>query len=132
MTFAKWVFRAAGVYGLILLPPYYFLERQIGENDPPAITHPEYFYGFVGVAIAWQIAFLAISRDPARFRPLMPVASLEKGTFGIAAIALFAQQRISATVLSFALIDIALGAMFAVAYWTTEELGARSAERAAR
>lgn len=129
MAFAKWVFRAAGVYGLIVLPPYYFLERQIGENDPPAITHPEYFYGFLGVAIAWQIAFLAISRDPARLRPLMPAAMLAKGTFGIAAIVLFARQRISAPVLSFALVDLALGALFAVAYWKTAELGAKRADR---
>lgn len=93
MTFAKWTFRVAGMYGLLVLLPNYFLERQIGENEPPAITHPEYFYGFVGVGVAWQVAFLAISRDPARYRPQMPAAILEKGTFGtfgIAAIVLFA------------------------------------------
>ena len=61
----------AGVYGLIVMAPNYFLERQISQNDPPPITHPEYFYGFVGVALAWQVAFLLISREPVRLRPLM-------------------------------------------------------------
>lgn len=121
MSFAKWAFRAAGVYGLIVMTPNYFLERQISQNDPPPITHPEYFYGFVGVALAWQVAFLMISREPVRLRPLMLPAVLEKATFGLAAIVLFAQQRISAPVLAFGLVDLALGVCFAVAYWQTAE-----------
>jgi hypothetical protein len=56
MKFAKYVFNIAGVYGLIVLTPQYFVERQIGVDYPPAITHPEYFYGFVGVAVSWQDA----------------------------------------------------------------------------
>lgn len=121
MSFAKWTFCAAGVYGVIVIAPYYFLERQISLNDPPPITHPEYFYGFVGVALAWQVAFLLISREPVRLRPLMLPAVLEKATFGLAAIVLFAQQRISAPVLGFGLVDLALGFCFAVAYWRTAE-----------
>lgn len=121
MSFAKWTFRAAGVYGLILIAPYYFLERQISQNDPPPITHPEYFYGFVGVALAWQVAFLLISREPVRLRPLMLPAVLEKATFGLAVIVLFAQQRIAGAVLAFGLVDLALGFGFAVAYWRTAE-----------
>jgi len=31
---------------------------------------PDFYYGFVGVAILWQIAFLAIGRDPIRLRPM--------------------------------------------------------------
>ncbi|TWU23634.1 hypothetical protein [Bythopirellula polymerisocia] len=50
--FAKRVFFWAGVYGVILLVPQFFLEAQIGRDYPPAITHPEHFYGFIGVALA--------------------------------------------------------------------------------
>ena len=60
MKFARWVFRIAGIYGLIVLVPQYFLEGKIAEQSPPAITHSEFFYGFLGVGIAWQIAFLII------------------------------------------------------------------------
>jgi len=39
MNFAKWVFRIAGIYGLIVLVPMYFTESQISRDFPPAITH---------------------------------------------------------------------------------------------
>jgi hypothetical protein len=68
MKFAKMVFLVAGIYGLIVLLPSYFLKEQIGRDYPPAITHPEYYYGFVGLAVVWQILFLVLSRDPVRYR----------------------------------------------------------------
>ena len=71
MTFSKRVFFWSGVYGIIVLFPMYFLENKIGLDFPPAINHPEHYYGFIGVALAWQLAFLMIARDPVRFRPLM-------------------------------------------------------------
>src|SRR5215510_13436828 len=74
MKFTKVLFFVAGIYGLVALAPQYFLERKNGLDFPPAITHPEYYYGFLGVAIAWQLAFLILSRDPVRYRPFMPVA----------------------------------------------------------
>lgn len=42
MKFAKRVFLAAGIYGLIVMLPFYFLENKIGCDFPPAITHPEH------------------------------------------------------------------------------------------
>ena len=119
MLFGRWVFAIAGIYGLIVLTPQYFMESQIGRDYPPAITHPEFFYGFNGVALAWQVAFLVISRDPARFRPLMLPAVLEKASFGIAGWILFAQQRIPALIVGFASIDLVLGALFITAYFLT-------------
>ncbi|MGH7494644.1 MAG: hypothetical protein ACREOO_19905 [bacterium] len=68
MKFAKWVFRIAGIYGLIVLTPMYFTEGQISRDFPPAPTHPEYYYGFIGVALAWQVLFLLLSKDPLRYR----------------------------------------------------------------
>ena len=72
MTFARLVFRIAGVWGLLLLAPLYFMFDLIGRQDPPPITHPAFYYGFAGVALAWQIAFFIIAHDPVRFRPSWP------------------------------------------------------------
>ena len=117
--FARRVFLFAGIYGLVVLVPQYFLAARIGRDTPPAITHPEYFYGFIGVAVAWQICFLAIARDPVRLRPVMVPAMLEKLAFAVPCIVLYAQHRLSATVLPFAAIDLLLGALFAAAYRST-------------
>src|SRR5271168_2040324 len=51
-------------------------------QDPPAITHPMFFYGFVGVTLAWQLLFFAIAYQPVRLRPVIPFAVLEKLSFG--------------------------------------------------
>jgi hypothetical protein len=116
MSFAKRVFQVAGWYGLIVLTPQYFLEKQIGVEMPPEITHPEFFYGFLGCAVAWQIAFLVIAREPLRFRPLMLAAVVEKWTFGGATIWLYAAGRLAASTLVFGLIDFALGVLFLIAW----------------
>jgi hypothetical protein len=119
MRWARWIYWLAGAYGLVVLVPQYFLLEQIGRDLPPAITHPEFFYGFVGVAVAWQVAFLVIGYDPRRFRPLMPVAVLEKVTFGVAAAILFAQQRLAVSTFVFGMLDLSLGALFVIAWWKT-------------
>jgi len=49
MKFARVVFLVAGIYGLIVLLPQYFLEAKVGLDSPPPITHPEFYYGFIGV-----------------------------------------------------------------------------------
>src|SRR6266545_554969 len=99
MKFAKWVYRTAGIYGLLVLAPLLFLERTVSQTAPPAITHPEYYYGFAITGVTWQVAFLVISNDPQRFRPLMPVTWLEK-SYGLIAIVLFVQGRISSQALT--------------------------------
>jgi hypothetical protein len=121
-VFARRVFSAAGVVGLLMLVPQYFLEKRVGIDNPPAITHPEFFYGFVGVAVAWQVAFLIIGRDPIRFRPLMLAAMLEKATFVIAVGWLFAAGRTSAIVAGCAGLDLIWGLLFAVAYARTHRV----------
>ena len=95
MAFAKRTFLIAGVYGLIVLLPQYLLEEKNGRDFPPAITHPEYYYGFIGVAVAWQIAFFVLAKDPLRYRPMMIPAMIEKASFGIAVGLLFALNRVS-------------------------------------
>ena len=117
--FARRVFTGAGVYGLIVMLPQYFLAERIGRDTPPAITHVEYFYGFIGLAVAWQFVFLTIGRDPERFRPLMIPAVLEKLAFGVPAIILYAQGNLPGAVLFFGLLDLTLGALFVAARRTT-------------
>jgi hypothetical protein len=119
MTFAKRVFLIAGIYGVIVLVPQYFMETKIGRDFPPPITHPEHFYGFVGVALAWQILFFLIARDPVRLRPAMIPAILEKLAFGLAAIALYAQGRLAAPVLGAGIIDLVFAALFAWSWGAT-------------
>lgn len=116
MIFARRVFLFAGVLGLMALMPMYFLEGRIRRDQPPAITLPGSFCGFLGVAVAWQVAFIIISQDPARFRPLMIPAVLEKAGYGLAVVALHARGRTSGQMLASGLIDLTLGVLFVVAF----------------
>jgi hypothetical protein len=116
MTFARRVFNIAGVYGLVVLTPLYFLEARIASDQPPAITHPEYYYGFIGVALAWQLAFLVIARDPLRYRMFMIPAILEKALYVVAVLVLFQSGRVRAVVLAPALGDLVWGVLFTIAY----------------
>jgi len=119
MKFAKRVFLVAGIFGVLALIPQYFLEARTGRDFPPPITHPEYFYGFIGVALGWQLLFFIIARDPVRFRPAMGPAIFEKLSFGIAVIVLYVQGRLAALMLAPAAIDILFAILFFVAYRTT-------------
>lgn len=94
----------------------YFMETQIGIDTPPAITHPEYFYGFIGVAVAFQLVFLTISTDPLKYRPLMLAAIVEKFSFAIAAGVLLTQGRLAGPIIIGAGIDLALGILFIFAF----------------
>lgn len=122
MKFARRVFLIAGVYGLIVLLPMYLLEEKTGRDFPPPITHPEYYYGFIGVAVAWQVLFLILSRNPIRYRPMMIPAILEKAAFAIPAVILYLQQRISTFTLGAGLVDSVLGVLFLLAYLKTANL----------
>jgi hypothetical protein len=119
MKFAKILFRIAGVWGLLTLTPLYFIFNLIGQKDPPPITHPAFFYGFVGAALAWQLAFFIIATDPARYRPLMIPSVFEKFSYGIAVVILVAQGRMHSSDLLFGVIDLLLGTLFVSAYVKT-------------
>jgi hypothetical protein len=116
MRFAKLTCLIAGIYGLVALVPLYFLEEQIGRGYPPPITHPEYYYGFTGVAVAWQLAFIVMSRDPLRYRALLPVAIVEKASFFIPAVLLYSQHRLSSSMFTGGCIDGFLGVLFLISY----------------
>jgi hypothetical protein len=96
-------------------------------DSPPAITHPEYFYGFIGVVIAWQLSFLVIAKDPERYRALMPIAFIEKIAFGIPVLLLYAGHRITTSVLGFGVLDLIWALLFAISYLVTDPGRARGA-----
>ena len=128
MKLARIIFCVAGIYGLLVLVPQYFTEVKLGIDYPPAITHPEFYYGFLGVSISWQIAFLFVATDPLRYRAIMIPSILEKATFSIAVILLFLGHRTSGMMLGFALIDLMLGVAFVVAFVRTSSPLAAQAE----
>jgi hypothetical protein len=117
--FARRVFLVAGIYGVLIVLPQYSLESTIARDFPPAITHPEYFYGFIGVALAWQVAFLLIARDVRRYRLVMLPAILEKVTFGLAAVLLYVNARVAGSTVIGGIVDLVFAVLFALAFRAT-------------
>jgi hypothetical protein len=120
MKFAKVVFWIAGVWGVLVLTPLYFMFDVIGRQDPPAITHPGFYYGFIGVGLAWQVAFFVIGRDPVRFRLMMIPAVLDKFGYGGTLTALYLQHRLHPSDLVFGGVDALFGVLFLVAFFRTK------------
>jgi hypothetical protein len=118
MKFSKWVFLVAGIYGLLVTLPLY---NEAGTTNmfPPAANHPEYYYGFISTVIAWQIAFIFISRDPLKHRPLMIPAILEKMIYAFSIFVLALQGRVAGAIIGFATIDSILGVLFIISYILT-------------
>jgi hypothetical protein len=126
MKFAKAVFWVAGIWGLLVITPLYFMFDLIGQKDPPAITHPGFYYGFVGLGLAWQLAFLFIAQDPLRLRPMMIPSMVEKFAYGAAVVALVAQGRTRPSDLVFAATDTLLGLLFIAAFVSTRKTESRN------
>jgi hypothetical protein len=120
-VFARRIFLIAGVYGVLALLPQYFMEGRTGRDFPPPVTHPEYYYGFIGVALAWQVLFFIMARDPVRFRLAMVPASLEKLSFGGAAVVLYLQGRLSTLMLAGGIVDLIFAGLFLAAFRATSD-----------
>jgi hypothetical protein len=120
MKFAKVVFWAAGIWGILVLTPLYFMFDVIGRQDPPPITHPAFYYGFVGIGLAWQIAFLIIATNPVRFRPFMIAGMAEKFSYGAALLVLYLQRRLHPSDLTFGVVDLLFGVLFVLAFLRTK------------
>jgi hypothetical protein len=119
MKLAKWTFRTAGVFGLIVMIPMLFVENLIEQIMPPAVNHPEFFYGFVVLNICWQILYLFLAKDPIRFRPMMIPAFLAKASAPVALIWLYLQRRISSQWITTSIMDGVFAILFLVSYWAT-------------
>jgi hypothetical protein len=113
MKFARYTFLIAGIYGLLVLVPQYFIEAGSG----PTIAMPEFYYGFIGVAVAFQLVFIIISTDPQKYRPMILPSIVEKFSFAIAVFALVFVGRITGPIVVGAAIDLLLGVLFLVSWF---------------
>jgi hypothetical protein len=120
MRFARWVFRIAGFYGVIIVAPMFFFERKIA----PGLTHPVFYYAWLSVDLAWQILFLVLSTDPVRYRPMMLVCVLEKAAAAIAIPWLYASGRLEGQWLAVAAVDLVFSVLFLMSYRSTPRVPA--------
>ena len=119
MKFARGVFVIAGVWGVVVLTPLYFLVDLTGRHYAPPLDYPQFFYGFLSVAMAWQIAFLVIASSPARFRPLMIPGIIEKFGHVAGVTVLYSLGRLPVADAIAAVPDLLLGALFVMAFAMT-------------
>lgn len=108
---ARRLLLAAGIYGVLVVTPVFFLEERLGEESPPPVTHAEYYYGFACVTLAWQIVYLLMSRDPLRLLPILPPAAAGKAGFAFTVFILAAQQRLAGAIVWLAAIDLLLAGL---------------------
>jgi hypothetical protein len=119
MKFARTVFLIAGVWGFVVVTPLYFLFDLVGRSYPPPITHADLYYGFVGITLVWQVAFLIIATDPIRHRPIMVAAILEKFIYIGTMTFLYLGGRIVAGQFAVVAPDCVLGLLFVAAFART-------------
>ncbi|MFZ0997464.1 MAG: hypothetical protein WAO17_04645 [Candidatus Sulfotelmatobacter sp.] len=120
MRFAKIVFWIAGIWGVLVLTPLFLIFNMIGRNDPPPITHPAFYYGFVSVSLAFQLVFFVIAKHPVLLRPMMIPSMLEKFGYGATLFLLFLQDRLHPQDLALGGIDVLFGVLFLIAFFKTE------------
>lgn len=117
VKFARWVFLIAGIWGVLVLTPMYFLYDRAGAGTSTAATNPDFYYGFASVAMAWQILFFFVSTNPTRYRPIIIPSLFEKFGYLATLAVLFTQNRVAPTLLPFAAADLVLGVLFVVAFF---------------
>lgn len=126
MTFARVVFLIAGIWGIAVLTPLYWLRDITGRAYAVPTDSPQFFYGFFAVALTWQLAFLAIAWNPMQLRPFMLLGVIEKMSYVITLAVLYQQARISTDDAMAAFPDLLLGVLFLMAFVKTR----RSQEQA--
>jgi len=119
MKFARNVFLVAGIWGVIVMTSMYFLIDVVNRQYPPAITHPDFYYGFVSITFAWQIVFLVISIDPLRYRPIMAAALVEKFGYIATLAVLYLKGQIQFGQFAVVAPDCILGLFFIAAFLKT-------------
>lgn len=112
----RWIgrwFGGAALYGVVALVGGLLL----APADPAGPRLEALAFTFT--ALAFQIVFFLIGGDPARYRPIMLAGVAEKLAFGVPALWLAATGGADPAVVPFALIDLALGAGFLLAWRRT-------------
>ena len=107
------------MWGIAALTPLYFLVDLTGRQYAAPTDYPQFFYGFLSVAMAWQIAFLVIGRNPARYRPLMIAGIVEKLGHVAGVAVLYGQRRLSVADATAAGPDLLLAVLFIAAFLKT-------------
>ena len=123
MKFARIVYGLAAAYGFISLLPLYFLLEKVGRDAPPPITHPEFYYGFLGVTGLWQLVFVLMAKKPVQYRSLMPITILEKFIYTVPVILLYSAGRVHASIMRSSLVDPVFGVLFIIAYFRIRAAG---------
>ena len=119
MRFARFAFIGAGIWGMVVLTPLYWLVDVTGRSYPAPADYPHFFYGFLSVAMTWQLAFIVIGSNPSRFRPLMIPAIVEKLGHVAGVAVLYQHRRISTIDAQAAIPDLVLAVLFIVAFART-------------
>jgi hypothetical protein len=118
MKFAKIVFWIAGVWGVMVIVPLFFLRSAVEKQAPAAVlTHPEFYYGFACAVLMWQIAFFIIAHDPARYRAMIVPPTLVKFGYAATIAILHLNGQVGAAQLPFAAADLILGILFMIAFF---------------
>ena len=121
--FARVVFTIAGIWGILIMTPLYFTFDAVGRAYPPPITHPDLYYGFIDVTLAWQIAFLVIGANPVRYRTIMLAGILEKCLYVGTMITLYLQGQLQPGQAAVVIPpDGVLGLLFVAAFFKTPAL----------
>ena len=116
MKFVRIIFAAAAAWGFLAVTPGLFA---------PAGPQPEYYYGFYGLALVFQLVFVIIALDPLRYRALVPIAILEKLAFFLPVTILYLQGRVAMGNIFFgAMVDGLLMLLFALAWFRLRKVGA--------
>ena len=116
MKFARYTFLIAGIYGLLVLLPQYFVELGLGTDLAAVVAAPGFYYGFIGVAVAFQLVFLIIAIDPVKYRLMMLPSIVEKASFAIATALLFYHGRIQSDLFIGGMVDALLGILFLISF----------------
>ncbi len=116
MRFARIVFLSAAVYGFVALVPLYFGEQSFATDNPPALTHAEYYYSFIGVTLVWQMLFVLIAFHPERYRTIMLFCIGEKLSLLPTFFVLSPQGRYPQMWIPAIIIDLLFAALFFLSY----------------
>jgi hypothetical protein len=113
------LFWAAGIYGVLVVAPLFAGDGRFSADYPPAVTHPEFYYGFAVTVLGFQILYLVIGFDPPRFRPFMLLGVACKLGFAAAVAILHGQDRVAGFITTLAAVDAVLAAVFLWAWAQT-------------
>ena len=126
MKFARWTFGLAAAWGFLILGAFYFNEANPALVPAPFPNHPDYYFGFLGVGLAWQAAFVIVALDPVKYRLFMLPALFEKFSYVLTLSVLFLVHQLSGQMLGAAVLDGTFGLLFLVSFLKTRLAGKKA------